>query len=157
MSIYNFEVTLENGESYRLERYQGHPLLIVNTATKCGLAPQFKKLEQLYQTYQDKGLVVLGFPSNQFHQELADSHEAAVACQTTYGVTFPMHQINDVNGSKALPLFKYLTTQESGIVNKAIKWNFTKFLIDKHGEVIKRYAPTTDPLKIAPALDQLFQ
>ncbi|GAJ25463.1 glutathione peroxidase [Liquorilactobacillus sucicola DSM 21376 = JCM 15457] len=156
MSIYKFEVTLENGENYQLKRYTGRPLLIVNTATKCGLAPQFEKLEQLYQSYRDKGFVVLGFPSNQFHQEVKDSQEAATACRTTYGVTFPMHQISDVNGDKALPLFKYLTAQESGLVTKAIKWNFTKFLINQRGEVIKRFAPTTDPLKIKPAIEHLF-
>ncbi len=157
MSVYNFEVTADNGEKYLLERYAGHPLLIVNTATKCGLAPQFKKLEQLYKQYQDKGFIVLGFPSNQFHQEVKNSQEAAETCRITYGVTFPMHQINDVNGEKALPLFKYLTAKENGILSKAIKWNFTKFLINQKGIPVKRYAPTTDPLKIAPDIEQLLQ
>ncbi|WP_057875710.1 glutathione peroxidase [Liquorilactobacillus aquaticus] len=156
MTIYDFEVTLDSGERYSLQRYAGHPLLIVNTATKCGLAPQFGKLEQLYKEYQTEGLIVLGFPSNQFHQEVKNSREAAETCRTTYGVTFPMHQIGDVNGEKALPLFKYLTTKENGMLGKAIKWNFTKFLINKEGIPVKRYAPTTDPSKIAIDIERLF-
>lgn len=96
MSIYNFETTLEDGTVYSLKKYAGKPIIIVNTATKCGLAPQFKQLEELYQAYQTQGLVILGFPSNQFKQELDSATEAAEACKTTYGVTFPMHQLIDV-------------------------------------------------------------
>ena len=156
MTVYDFEVTLEDGQTYSLSKYQGHPMIIVNTATKCGLAPQFKKLEKLYQKYQAQGLVVLGFPSNQFHQEVDDDQKAAQACRMTYGVSFPMHQIHDVNGEQALPLFQYLTSQQTGSLNKAIKWNFTKFLIDQEGNVVKRFAPVTDPLKMIPEIDKLY-
>lgn len=107
MSIYNFEVALEDGTVYSLEKYAGKPIIIVNTATKCGLAPQFEQLEKLYQTYQSQDLVILGFPSNQFKQELASATEAAEACKATYGVTFPMHQLIDVNGENTDPLFTY--------------------------------------------------
>lgn len=155
MSVYDYQVTSENGDVYSLEKYAGHPLLIVNTATKCGFAPQFKELEHLYETYQDQGLIVLGFPSNQFHQELNDDKQAAEACRTTYGVTFPMHTIQNVNGKGALPLFTYLTAEIKGALGSSIKWNFTKFLIDRNGQVVKRYAPKTSPLKMTPEIDKL--
>ncbi|MCH4168904.1 MAG: glutathione peroxidase [Streptococcaceae bacterium] len=145
MSIYDIKVTAEDGEEYTLDRYRGKTLVIVNTATKCGLSPQFKALESLYEQYKSEGLVVLGFPSNQFKQELASAEAAAEACRTTYGVSFPMHQIADVNGEAASPLFKYLTNQSSGVLGKSIKWNFTKFLINRDGEVVKRFAPQTTP------------
>ena len=155
MSIYDYQVTLENGDVYSLEKYAGHPLLIVNTATKCGFAPQFKQLEQLYEDYQDQGLVVLGFPSNQFHQELDDDSQAAAVCRTTYGVTFPMHTIRNVNGKDALPLFTYLTAETKGTFGRSIKWNFTKFMVDRNGQVVKRFAPKTDPLKMIPEIEKL--
>ncbi|KRL04457.1 glutathione peroxidase [Liquorilactobacillus oeni] len=157
MSIYDYEATLENGETYSLKKYENHPLVIVNTATKCGLAPQFKELEKIYQEYHKKGLIVLGFPSNQFHQEVSDSKEAAQSCRTTYGVSFPMHQIHDVNGEKALPLFKYLTSQKPGKFTNAIKWNFTKFLVDEKGQVVERFAPTTVPQKMIPKIEKLLE
>ncbi|TYQ46879.1 glutathione peroxidase, partial [Enterococcus faecium] len=116
MSIYNFETTLEDGTVYSLKKYAGKPIIIVNTATKCGLAPQFKQLEELYQAYQTQGLVILGFPSNQFKQELDSATEAAEACKTTYGVTFPMHQLIDVNGENTDPLFTYLKNEAPGTV-----------------------------------------
>lgn len=156
MSIYNFEVALEDGTVYSLEKYAGKPIIIVNTATKCGLAPQFEQLEELYQAYQSQGLVILGFPSNQFKQELASVTEAAEACKATYGVTFPMHQLIDVNGEDTDPLFTYLKNEAPGTVTKAIKWNFTKFLIDRNGKVIERFAPQTSPLKMTTAIESVL-
>ncbi|MER2105946.1 MAG: glutathione peroxidase [Solibacillus sp.] len=147
MTIYEIPVTLENGETYTLEKYKGSVLLIVNTATKCGLAGQFKELEQLYKTYQEQGLVVLGFPSDQFKQEIASASEAAQACRLSYGVTFPMHEIVKVNGEGAHLLFKLLTEQTKGLLGRSVKWNFTKFLVDKDGNIVKRFAPTDSPAK----------
>lgn len=146
MEIYNIEVTLENGESYTLDQYKGKTMLIVNTATKCGLATQFEALQELYDKFKDHDFVLLGFPSNQFKQEVDSADEAAAACRSKYGVTFPMHEIVAVNGDEAHPLFKLLTEETKGVFGKAIKWNFTKFLVDKRGNIITRFAPTTTPL-----------
>lgn len=146
MNIYDIEVTLENGETYTLDRYKGKPLLIVNTATKCGLAGQFEELQGLYEAYEDQGLVVLGFPSDQFKQEVSTAEEAAESCRLTYGVTFPMHEIVKINGADAHPLFKLLTEETKGVMGKAVKWNFTKFLVDKNGHIVKRFGPTATPL-----------
>ncbi|MCM0598164.1 glutathione peroxidase [Periweissella fabalis] len=155
-SVYDFNVTDEQGNTYQLNRYQGRPMIIVNTATKCGLAPQFKELETLYQKYANQGLIILGFPSNQFKQEESTTAAAAEACKMTYGVTFPMHEIINVNGTEASPLFKYLKKAQPGTLGSAIKWNFTKFLVNKDGAVIKRYAPQTEPNKIEPDLQNIF-
>lgn len=156
MTIYDLSATLENGETYQLDRYKGKTLLIVNTATKCGLAPQFDDLQKLYDKYKAKDFVVLGFPSNQFKQEVATAEDAAEACRMTYGVSFPMHEIVKINGKDAHPLFKMLTDETKGVLGSAIKWNFTKFLVDKKGQVIERFGPTESPLtfenKIAAAL-----
>lgn len=156
MSVYEFTATLENGTSYSLDKYNGQPMIIVNTATKCGLAPQFKQLEKLYEQYQSKGLIILGFPSNQFKQEVDNASDATTACRTTYDVTFPMHQLTEVNGSNTDPLFTYLKTQASGTLTNAIKWNFTKFLIDKNGEVVKRFSPQTSPTKMVDAIEAIL-
>ena len=156
MSIYDFEVTLEDGSKYSLNKYKGRPMLIVNTATKCGFAPQFDGLEALYKKYQKAGLIVLGFPSNQFKQELADGHAAAEACRMKYGVSFPMHQLIKVNVQQTAPLFKYLKTEAPGELGKSIKWNFTKFLVDRNGHVVKRFAPKTTPEAIEPAVEELL-
>ncbi|ALC87478.1 glutathione peroxidase [Bacillus sp. FJAT-22090] len=145
MSIYDIKVKTSDGVEYELNDYKGKPMLIVNTATKCGLSNQFDGLEKLYNQYKDQGLVVLGFPSNQFHQEVTNSEEAAQACRMTYGVTFPMHEIVKVNGKEAHPLFKYLTTNSKGFLSNSIKWNFTKFLVDKEGNLVERYSPTDNP------------
>lgn len=147
MSIYELEVMLDNGENYKLDRYKGKTMLIVNTATKCGLTGQFEDLQALHEKYHDQDLVVLGFPSNQFKQEVATANQAAEACRLTYGVTFPMHEIVKVNGDDAHPLFKLLTEETKGLLGKSVKWNFTKFLVNKDGKVIKRFAPTDAPLK----------
>lgn len=154
MSIYDIEVVLENGEKYSLDKYKGKTLLIVNTASKCGFTGQFEDLQKLYEKYQDKGLVVLGFPSNQFKQELETGEEAAEACRATYGVTFPMHEIIKVNGKDAHPLFQLLTSEAEGVLGGKIKWNFTKFLIDKDGQVIKRFAPKDAPLTFEEEIEQ---
>lgn len=147
MTVYDFDVKLASGEKYSLEKYKGQPMLIVNTATKCGLTPQFDELEQLYKKYKDDGFVILGFPSDQFKQELATGEEAAEACRLTYGVTFPMHELIKVNGSSAHPLFNYVTEETKGLLGKSVKWNFTKFLVDRQGNVVKRFAPTDKPFK----------
>lgn len=157
MSIYSITVTSEASEPYTLERYKGKVLFIVNTATKCGLTGQFEELEALYKKYKDEGLVVLGFPSNQFKQEVATAGEAAEACRLTYGVSFPMHDIVRVNGSDAHPLFKLLTEETKGLLGKSVKWNFTKFLVDRDGNIIKRFAPTDNPLKCEAAIQQLLK
>ena len=156
MSIYDYEVTLEDGSQYALSKYKGRPMLIVNTATKCGFAPQFDGLEKLYDKFKDQGLVVLGFPSDQFKQELADGHAAAEACRLKYGVSFPMHDLIKVNGKEAAPLFQYLKTQAPGELGKSNKWNFTKFLVDRDGQVVARFAPKTKPEAIEPAVEKLL-
>jgi glutathione peroxidase len=149
MSIYDFSVKLPNGEEKSLREYEGKTLLIVNTASKCGLTPQFEGLQKLYDKYKDKGFVVLGFPCDQFNnQEFDNIAETMEFCQMNYGVTFPMFAKIDVNGKNEHPLFTYLKEQKSGVLGKAIKWNFTKFLINSSGKVVERYAPTTEPEKL---------
>lgn len=154
MSIYNIEVTLENGEQYSLDRYKGKTLLIVNTASKCGLTGQFEDLQALQEQYKDRDLVVLGFPSNQFKQEVATANQAAETCRLNYGVTFPMHEIVKVNGNDAHPLFKLLTEETKGLLGKSVKWNFTKFLVDKNGNIVKRFAPTDSPSKFSKEIEK---
>ena len=148
MSIYDIKVKKSDGQEYELNEYKGKPMLIVNTATKCGLSGQFDGLEKIYTEYKEEGLVVLGFPSNQFKQELGNAEEAEQACRMSYGVTFPMHEMTKLNGKEAHPLFQHLTSNSKGILSKSIKWNFTKFLVDKNGNIIKRYAPTDSPESI---------
>lgn len=156
-SVYDFEVTKANGEQVSLEEYRGQPLLIVNTASKCGFTPQFSGLQSLYEDYKDDGLMILGFPSDQFNnQEFDDIDETTKFCQENYGVTFPMMAKVDVNGDQAEPLFNYLTVEQKGLLSNKIKWNFTKFLINREGEVIKRYAPQTKPEKIAKDIEALL-
>ena len=144
-NIYQFTVMKENGETYSLDELRGRPIIIVNTATKCGFAPQFSELEAIYQKYKDDGLMILGFPSNQFKQELNSSHDAAEACRLSYGVTFPMHHLIAVNGKNTDPLYKNLKKSVPGPLGSTIKWNFTKFLVDRDGQVVKRFAPKTSP------------
>lgn len=153
-SIYDFEVTTIDGKTSSLEDYKGKVILIVNTASKCGLTPQFKGLEELYQKYKDQGLVILGFPCNQFgHQEPGDEEQIEDFCQVNYGVTFPMHAKIDVNGSNTPPLFEHIKGLATGIMrSQQIKWNFTKFLINRDGDVLKRFSPGTTPSKIEPAI-----
>ncbi|MGN1402167.1 MAG: glutathione peroxidase [Bacillus sp. (in: firmicutes)] len=156
-TVYDFEVRKKNGEMVSLKDYQGQPLIIVNTASKCGLAPQFKGLETLYEAYKDQGLEILGFPSDQFNnQEFSSMDETTEFCQVNFGVTFPLFDKIDVNGANADPLFVFLTSQKKGLLSSKIKWNFTKFLIDRNGQVVKRYAPTTEPAKIEEDLQKLL-
>ncbi len=146
-SVHEFQVETINGHSNALADYQGKVLLIVNTASKCGFTPQFEGLEKLYQEFKDKGLEILGFPCNQFgKQDPGNNGEIQEFCQLNYGVSFPMHAKIDVNGDNTHPLYQHLKSEAPGILgSKKIKWNFTKFLIGKNGEVLKRYAPTTKP------------
>lgn len=149
-SIYAFNVKDIKGETIPLETYQGKVILIVNTASKCGFTPQYDGLEKIYKEYHTQGLEILGFPCNQFGaQEPGSEAEIASFCQLNYGVSFPMFAKIDVNGSHSHPLYDYLKTQAPGILgSKDIKWNFTKFLVDVNGHVIKRYAPQDTPESI---------
>lgn len=146
-----------NGEEIKMEAYKGKVVLIVNTASKCGFTPQFEELEQLYKEYKKDGLEILGFPCNQFgKQDPGVNEEVNQFCRLNYGVTFTMFEKIDVNGDNAHSLYKYLTSEAKGIFNNKIKWNFTKFLIDSKGNVIKRYAPTVSPLKIKEDIQKLL-
>lgn len=148
-SVYDFTVKKTNGSEQSLKDFEGKPLLIVNTASKCGLTDQFKELQELYDKYKDQGFEILGFPCGQFNnQEFDNIEETTEFCQLNYGVTFPMYGKIDVNGVNEDPLFTFLKSQKGGVLSKDIKWNFTKFLIDRNGNVVDRYAPTTTPSKI---------
>ncbi|CAG9607092.1 glutathione peroxidase [Pseudoneobacillus rhizosphaerae] len=156
-NVYDFTVKLTNGHQKELSDYEGKPLIIVNTASKCGFTPQFKGLQELYDKYQDRGLEILGFPCDQFNNQEFDNIEDTTAfCQLNYGVKFPIFAKIDVNGENAHPLFTFLKEQKKGILSKNIKWNFTKFLVDSKGNVVERYAPTTDPSKIEEDLIKYF-
>lgn len=156
-TVYDFTVKQTNGEQKSLKEYEGKPLIIVNTASKCGLTPQFKGLQELYDSYNELGLEILGFPCDQFNnQEFDNIDETTEFCQLNYGVTFPIFAKIDVNGEQADPLFTFLKDQKKVLLTKKIKWNFTKFLVDSNGQVVKRYAPTTDPRKIKQDLLKLL-
>lgn len=149
MSVYEHEAYLANGELKSLTAYQGDVLLIVNTASGCHFTKQFTGLQALYERYHEQGFHVLAFPSNQFlNQEPKSNREIMTFCETTYHVSFPIFQKIRVNGKEQHPLYRYLTTAQSGLFNKSIKWNFTKFLINRKGQVVKRYAPTVKPEQI---------
>lgn len=149
MSIYDFKIEDIDGNIIDFSQYKNKVLLIVNTASKCGFTPQYKGLEVLYQAHKNRGLVVLGFPCDQFgHQEPGDSSEIKGFCELNFGVTFPLFQKIEVNGENAHPLYAFLKSEKGGLMSEDIKWNFTKFLIDRHGHVVKRYAPTMLPKKI---------
>jgi glutathione peroxidase len=150
MSIYDFEVTTIHGELQSLAAYRGKLLLIVNVASHCGFTPQYAGLEELYRRYRDRGLVVLGFPCDQFgHQEPGDAAEISSFCSLTYDVTFPLFAKGDVNGDNAQPLYQFLKAEKKGLLgSESIKWNFTKFLVNRDGEVVKRFAPTDIPAAI---------
>lgn len=157
-SLYNISARTLAGEPANLERYRGNVLLIVNTASECGFTPQYTGLQQLYERYRARGFEVLGFPCNQFGaQEPGDAAQIAQFCDRTYGVTFPMFEKIDVKGPNAHPLYRHLTAAAPGIFGtKAIKWNFTKFLVDREGHVVKRYASRTKPEAIARAIEGLL-
>jgi glutathione peroxidase len=150
-TVYDFEALQINGKSVPLNQFKGKAMLIVNTASACGFTPQFAGLEELHKTYGKKGLVVLGFPCNQFGaQDSGSNDEIAEFCQLNYGVSFPMMAKIDVNGANAAPLYQWLSAEAPGLLgSKAIKWNFTKFLVGKDGAVIKRYAPQDAPASMA--------
>ena len=157
-NIYQFEAELLDGENKAFTDYEGKVLLIVNTASKCGFTPQYAGLEKLYEKYKDQGLVVLGFPCNQFGgQEPGTEEQIGVFCQKNYGVTFPMFAKIDVNGDNAHPLYRFLKSSAPGLLgSESIKWNFTKFLIDRHGKVVDRFAPATKPEEIEDAIKALL-
>lgn len=145
-TIYDFIVKGNTGLDVDLAQYRGKVLLIVNTASKCGFTPQYKGLEYLYQKYKDKGLVVLGFPCNQFaNQEPSNDDEIASFCELNFGVSFPLMKKVNVNGKEAFPVYKFLKKKAGGFLFSRIKWNFTKFLIDRDGETVKRFSPITKP------------
>ncbi len=161
MSLYKYSANKPNGESISMEEFKGKVVLIVNTATKCGLTPQFAGLEKLHQDYKERGLVILGFPCNQFlGQEPVSNDKMEETCQINHGVTFQLMEKIDVNGSKAHPIYKFLKARiKSGLFSSRIKWNFEKFLIDGNGKPIKRFSPKAKPAsfegEIIKALKQL--
>ena len=157
MNIYNFSARKVNGTEVSLDSFRGKVILIVNTATKCGFAPQFTGLEELHKKYVDQGLVVLGFPSGQFAgQELDDGQEILEVCKINFGVTFQIFGKIDVNGKNADPIFAFLRKKTGGFLGNSIKWNFTKFLIDREGKTIKRFAPAVTPAHIENDIIQLL-
>jgi glutathione peroxidase len=158
MSIYDFEAHTLRGEEESLSKYKGKVLLVVNTASKCGFTPQYKGLQEVYDKFKDRGFEVLGFPSNQFAgQEPGESEDIAEFCEINYGVTFPMYEKIDVKGDEAHPLFKYLSKEAPGVLgSKSVKWNFTKFLVDQEGRVLKRFAPQTTPDQIEADIAKLL-
>ncbi|MBR0742062.1 glutathione peroxidase [Bradyrhizobium liaoningense] len=145
-AIYDFKANSLAGEEVAMRRFEGQVLLIVNTASKCGFTPQYRGLEDLYRDLSPRGFSVLGFPCNQFGaQEPGQAGEIQAFCSTHYDVTFPLFEKIDVNGANAHPLYEYLKRQQSGLLGASIKWNFTKFLVDRTGKVVARYAPTARP------------
>ncbi len=147
--FFDFSATLNDGSERRLADFRGKVLLVVNTASQCGFTPQYKGLQALYERHRAQGLEVLGFPCDQFgHQEPGSDAEIASFCQLNFGVTFPLFKKIEVNGDGAHPVFKFLKDAAPGVLGKGIKWNFTKFLVDRQGRVVDRYAPTTSPEKL---------
>lgn len=157
-TVYDFEANLLDGTPQKLEAYRGKPLLIVNVASKCGFTPQYAGLEALYRAHKDQGFTVLGFPCNQFgHQEPGDASEIREFCTTQYDVTFPLFAKIDVNGVNTHPLYKFLKHSAPGVLgSQAIKWNFTKFLVDRDGNVVRRYASADTPEKIARDIESVL-
>ncbi|MGP0012668.1 glutathione peroxidase [Pseudomonas sp.] len=157
-NLLNIPCTTIKGEQKTLGDFAGKAILVVNTASKCGFTPQYKGLEQLWQSYKDQGLVVLGFPCNQFgKQEPGDAAQIGSFCEKNFGVTFPMFAKVDVNGANAHPLFRYLTEEAPGVLGtEGIKWNFTKFLVDKEGNVINRFGSVTKPDALSSDIEKLL-
>jgi glutathione peroxidase len=155
--FYALEAKTLRGQEVKMDEYKDKVVLVVNTASKCGLTPQYEGLEKLYEKYREDGLVILGFPSNQFaNQEPGSAGDIEEFCQVNYGVSFPMLSKVDVNGNHTHPVFEYLKSKLSGLLGKRVKWNFTKFLLDRNGQPIKRFAPTTTPDKIEPYIKELL-
>ncbi|HEY0924902.1 glutathione peroxidase [Rheinheimera pacifica] len=157
-NVHQYKVKDASGNDIDLSQYRGKVLLVVNTASQCGFTPQYKELEQLHQKYKDKGLVILAFPCNQFGgQEPGSDNEIQQFCELNYGVSFPVMAKLAVNGPDASPLFEHLKDSARGLMKtRAIKWNFTKFLVNKDGDVVKRYAPRTKPASIAQSIEDLL-
>ena len=156
-SVYDFSASALNGEELPLANFRGQVLLIVNTASKCGFTPQYEGLETLYLAHAARGFSVLGFPCNQFgRQEPGSAAEIEQFCSSNYAVSFPMFDKIDVNGDNAHPLYQYLRGEKSGLLGSSIKWNFTKFLIDRSGKVVGRYAPTTTPEALTKDIEALL-
>lgn len=156
-SIYDFSARTLAGDDVSLRQFEGKALLIVNTASACGFTPQYKGLRQLHEAYAPRGFAVLGFPCNQFGgQEPGDSSQIEAFCETHYEVSFPMFEKIDVNGNHAHPLYNFLKSEKSGLLGSAIKWNFTKFLVDRAGRVVARYAPTTKPESLKEEIEALL-
>ncbi|PKA17764.1 glutathione peroxidase [Leptospira haakeii] len=156
-NLYELTATLNNGSEKKLQDYKGKVLLIVNTASQCGFTPQYKGLQEMYDKYKGKGLEILGFPCDQFgHQEPGTDAEIESFCQVNFGVNFPLFKKIEVNGDGTHPVYQYLKKQAPGLLGKSIKWNFTKFLIDKQGNVIKRFAPMTPPEKLDKQIEELL-
>lgn len=158
MTIYDFQLTDIDSNPVSLADYKGKVLLIVNTASKCGFTPQYQGLEKLYQDFESQGFAILGFPCDQFgNQEPGDSTEIKQFCELNYGVTFPLFEKTEVNGENAHPLFKFLKDAQPGLLGKDIKWNFTKFLVTRDGEVVNRFAPNTEPESIRSKVEALLK
>jgi glutathione peroxidase len=157
-TVYGFSASLLDGRTVSLAEFKGRVVLIVNTASKCGFTPQYAGLEELYRANQDRGFTVLGFPCNQFgEQEPGSNEEIGTFCTRNYGVSFPMFARIDVNGPSALPLYQFLKETRPGLFGtERIKWNFTKFLVDRNGNVVNRFAPATKPQEIAARIDKLL-
>ncbi|MCD8848267.1 glutathione peroxidase [Staphylococcus arlettae] len=157
MNIYDINVQMPDGSCYTLDKYKGQVMLIVNTASECGFTPQFEDLQALYEEYKDQGFVILGFPCNQFGgQEPGTGEEATQNCKINYGVTFPIHEKIDVKGENQHPLYKFLTEAQNGFFNEKIKWNFTKFLVDREGNVINRFSPQKKPNQFKQDIETLL-
>jgi glutathione peroxidase len=157
-SVFDFSAKLNNGDEQPLADYRGKVLLIVNTASRCGNTPQYKGLEELYKKYSAQGLEILGFPCDQFgHQEPGTDAEIRSFCERNYGVTFPLFSKIEVNGESAHPLYKYLKAEAGGVLTDAIKWNFTKFLVARDGQVLDRFAPFTNPGEIEDDIDKALK
>ena len=157
MTVYSFKVKDARGNEKPLSDYQGKVLLIVNTASKCGLTPQYAGLQQVYAAWQEKGLEILAFPCDQFgHQEPGSDAEIQEFCQLNYGVTFPVFSKIEVNGEQADPLYQYLTAQKAGPKGSAVQWNFTKFLIDANGNVVERFEPAVKPDMLVTEIEKLL-
>ena len=158
MKFYDFKAKKINGQEVEMKDYEGKVVLIVNTASKCGFTPQFAELENLYKEYKDSGLEILGFPCNQCAKQDSGSNEEIHSfCQLNYGVSFNMFEKIEVNGKNAHPLYRFLKDEQGGIMGSDIKWNFTKFLIDRDGNVVKRYAPIVKPSKIESDIKDLLK
>jgi len=157
-NFYDFTAKSLQGKEIRMDTYRGKVVLVVNTASECGLTPQFEGLELLYKKFKDQGFVILGFPCNQFgNQEPGTEKEISEGCLINYGVTFPMFSKIEVNGKDAHPIYKYLKKNLRGLFGKGIKWNFTKFIIDSKGILVKRYSPTTVPEKLVVDIEKLLK